>query len=592
MAQRTRLSVKDFPLPLVSDDLGNTSFINSYDQEEKQPLPYWVENVMPTLNGVKTVAYSEKFKIPLPEKFLPFAPTKLYTQVVYGANGESCILMLYNNYLLLYTLRTNAWVELAPTVSFDGLEPNVCKVKDVIYIFHKNLGIKRLDTINAALADVTLIGLEQGLIDSIGAVNNYLVVVIDSVIFWSTPTNSLEFTPILNQVNTGAGSSSIQGLKGVIIHSVAIGTSLLLFTNYHIIAMRMTGNSLNPWTFKEVQNSFGVATPRHVAINNSGALYVWSSAGLQAVSDTEAVNVFPEITDFLKGGIIERRKAGSTFEIEKFQGLILDIRLAFVSGRFLCVSYGTAGLYEFVLVYDSGLKRWGKLAYNHYEIIEDVVMQAGFKRYMDLTAPYLAYMATPVKSLDGDSYKNIQTPNAFCLVGSNGSIIQVSSSDRINASTEGLMLYGRLSQTRTSMLTLLELRFRRFEAPNGKLIVKSEFDEPQYDFEQELIPHPDFVDTWYLMQEARNHFIAVKGTFTITCLEATLVKSSRVQERASIMSTNVCAQFKLQPPPATAAEVADFNRTRECLENQQQAIVTLLQEVAKLRDEVNTLRGL
>ena len=530
MAQRTRLSVKDFPLPLVSDDLGNTSFINSYDQEEEQPLPYWVENVMPTLNGVKTVSYSEKFKIPLPEKFLPFAPTKLYTQVVYGANGESGILMLYNSSLLYYSLRTNSWVELAPTISFGGLEPNVCKVKDVIYIFHKSLGLKKLDTVNSTLADVTLNGLEQGLIDSIGAVNNYLVVVIDSAIYWSTPTNPLEFNPVLNEVSTGAGSSSIQGLKGVIIHSVAIGTSLLLFTNYHIIAMRMTGNSMNPWTFKEVQNSFGVATPRHVAINNSGALYVWSSAGLQAVSDTEAVNVFPEITDFLKGGIIERRKDGSTFEIEKFQGLILDIRLAFVSGRFLCVSYGTAGLYEFVLVYDSGLKRWGKLAYHHYEIIEDVVLQTGFMRYMDLTAPYVAYMATPVKSLDGDSYKNIQTPNAFCLVDSSGSIIQVSSSDRINASTEGLMLYGRLSQTRTSMVTLLELRFRRFESLIGKLLVKSEFDEAQYNFEQELTPHPDFADTWFLMQEARNHFIAVKGTFTITCLEATLVKSSRVQE--------------------------------------------------------------
>ena len=102
MAQRTRLSVKDFPLPLVSDDLGNTSFINSYDQEEEQPLPYWVENVMPTLNGVKTVSYSEKFKIPLPSKFQPFAPTKLYTQVVYGANGESGILMLYNSSILYY----------------------------------------------------------------------------------------------------------------------------------------------------------------------------------------------------------------------------------------------------------------------------------------------------------------------------------------------------------------------------------------------------------------------------------------------------------------------------------------------------------
>lgn len=96
-------------------------------------------------------------------------------------------------------------------------------------------------------------------------------------------------------------------------------------------------------------------------------------------------------------------------KLRSFKGLILDIRLAFVSGRFLCVSYGTAGLYEFVLVYDAGLKRWGKLAYNHYETIEDVVLQTGFKRYMDLTAPYVAYMATPVKSLDGNSYKNIQT---------------------------------------------------------------------------------------------------------------------------------------------------------------------------------------
>lgn len=169
---------------------------------------------MPTLNGVKTVSYSEKFKIPLPSKFQPFAPTKLYTQVVYGANGESGILMLYSNSsLLYYSLRTNSWVELAPTVTFNGLEPNMCKVKDTTYIFHKNLGIKKLDTVNSVLADVTINGLEQGLIDSIGAVNNYLVVVIDSAIYWSTPTDPLEFTQSLMMLVQGLAAVVFKGLK-------------------------------------------------------------------------------------------------------------------------------------------------------------------------------------------------------------------------------------------------------------------------------------------------------------------------------------------------------------------------------------------
>lgn len=42
MAQlRTRLNISDFKLPLISDDLGNTSFVSSYDQQggNEQPMP-------------------------------------------------------------------------------------------------------------------------------------------------------------------------------------------------------------------------------------------------------------------------------------------------------------------------------------------------------------------------------------------------------------------------------------------------------------------------------------------------------------------------------------------------------------------------
>ena len=58
------------------------------------------------------------------------------------------------------------------------------------------------------------------------------------------------------------------------------------------------------------------------------------------------------------------------------------------------------------------------------------------------------------------------------------------------------------------------------------------------------------------------------------------------------MKINACREFKLEPAPASLVELADQNQLRAYIENSNQAIILLLQEVAKLRDEVNTLRGL
>lgn len=58
------------------------------------------------------------------------------------------------------------------------------------------------------------------------------------------------------------------------------------------------------------------------------------------------------------------------------------------------------------------------------------------------------------------------------------------------------------------------------------------------------------------------------------------------------MKINACREFKLEPVPANIADLADQNKLRAYLDNANQAVILLLQEVAKLRDEVNTLRGL
>ena len=59
------------------------------------------------------------------------------------------------------------------------------------------------------------------------------------------------------------------------------------------------------------------------------------------------------------------------------------------------------------------------------------------------------------------------------------------------------------------------------------------------------------------------------------------------------MKNNVCRQFKLEPVPVISSwDLSTFDKLFSYLENAHQANLALLEEVAKLRDEVNTLRGL
>ena len=59
------------------------------------------------------------------------------------------------------------------------------------------------------------------------------------------------------------------------------------------------------------------------------------------------------------------------------------------------------------------------------------------------------------------------------------------------------------------------------------------------------------------------------------------------------MKNNVCRQFKLEPVPVINNwDLSTLDKLLSYLENAHQANLALLEEVAKLRDEVNTLRGL
>jgi hypothetical protein len=81
------------------------------------------------------------------------------------------------------------------------------------------------------------------------------------------------------------------------------------------------------------------------------------------------VNVFPAVTDFLSGRILE------SFDPVTLQFTLTETdatlrkRLTLVANRYLVISYGLHGL-SHALIYDITLKRWGKVKVDHAACFE------------------------------------------------------------------------------------------------------------------------------------------------------------------------------------------------------------------------------
>jgi hypothetical protein len=89
----------------------------------------------------------------------------------------------------------------------------------------------------------------------------------------------------------------------------------------------------------------------------------------------EAENIHPNLTDFIEARVLETFNSGTNLLTTARVAGPIYVKLAFLSGRFLCVSYGTAfnyGPYDYVLIYDTTLRRWGKLKITHYDLFTDV----------------------------------------------------------------------------------------------------------------------------------------------------------------------------------------------------------------------------
>jgi hypothetical protein len=168
----------------------------------------------------------------------------------------------------------------------------------------------------------------------------------------------------------------------------------MIYTTENVVAATFTNDASRPFAFREVANSGGVATEEQVTGEaNAVGHYTYGSAGVQVLSMQRATTIFPEAADFLVSRIMDRWDT-ATKEVDEVQlSQSLLPKLQYLGSRYLFISYSSRiDYYEFALVYDTVLERWGKLRIDHVDISELPLYSIGSSyRYYTLELGYDEY---------------------------------------------------------------------------------------------------------------------------------------------------------------------------------------------------------
>jgi hypothetical protein len=210
-------------------------------------------------------------------------------------------------------------------------------------------------------------------INSIVGSFNYLVLLSKSTVFWSSTTVPTDFSPSLV---SGAGYEFVNNLKDTINFAKDHSAGFTIYTGKNAVFASYTGNARYPWKFREVQGSGGFTSQTQVSgdTNTAAQIGVTNTGQLQAIGPDSAELISKEVSDFFERSTVYDRylSAGTgTFSIVSggLKGPLGHYQAYIFLDRYILCPYGrvqsgSLDCYEYVLVFDQQLKRYGKLKIN------------------------------------------------------------------------------------------------------------------------------------------------------------------------------------------------------------------------------------
>ncbi|MCX8502063.1 MAG: hypothetical protein ORO03_10280, partial [Alphaproteobacteria bacterium] len=197
----------------------------------------------------------------------------------------------------------------------------------------------------------------------------YIVLWSTDTIYWSSLTSPFDFTP---SIVSGAGYATPQQLRNSITACVPHVAGFMIFTGSNAVMATYQNSALQPFYFKEIVNSAGVDSADRVDTDaNTTNFLAYTDAGIQVISTTTAQVQFPEVVDFINKGPSVKLNVGETITFT--QNIPQFGQLTIILDRYLCISYKAGTLnnykYNWVIVYDFALKRWGQLYCPHNAVL-------------------------------------------------------------------------------------------------------------------------------------------------------------------------------------------------------------------------------
>jgi hypothetical protein len=335
------------------------------------PQLIYAENVMPAGEGLIATSFKPIIAPPPPDdhtfdQFIQLRDANENIVFYVPARGKN----------FLYRNAAEGWTTPSEFATLTDAPVSRAYVNGRTLICYAGLGIYEYDSATHTLGKQTLIGITDAEVQGIGQSSNYLLAHTKIATHWSSLIDPLDFTPSLQ---TGAGNAIPQDVKGPITALVGVPGGFLIFTPRNCVAATYSTNVRQPFIFREVDNCGGVANHEQVATETSSAkAFAWTTAGLQAVSLRAAEPLYPDVSDFLAGKLWEEWDRFTKQFVRVRQEFDFRVKVAHISSRYLVISYGRQNqMFDFALILDTVMKRWGKVKVRHTDAAFFTYLPAG-----------------------------------------------------------------------------------------------------------------------------------------------------------------------------------------------------------------------
>lgn len=341
------------------------------------PQMAYCENTVPTQEGYRSVAY--KYFIEPPETVERF--TKILT--IFDGNGSSCLVgVTADRKLFIVSAYTDGkWRPLplpTGTIWHAYLGVTNTAIFGNALLCIRGLGVFKINVPDSSISKQTITGLDDTLASGICASKGYLIAYDDTRIYWSSTEDPFDFTPSLI---TGAGSGIPEGLKGKIVLAKEIDQGFIVYADACILSCSYSSNKGIPWIFSVLSGGAGIRHEDAVAYDiNMSQHYAWTASGFIGIELHKANPILPQVTDFIASGLSDKTVGFSTSPSTVFDPRNKEVRTSIVSSRYVFISFGYLSdvidnearipRLEQSFVWDTQLKRWGKLNAKHIQIFE------------------------------------------------------------------------------------------------------------------------------------------------------------------------------------------------------------------------------